>query len=100
MKVPSHVTIDLLDSPRAGDRQVLTRFHLVDKLKVDNAAWRMQMSSAAFIRMVSVKVAEIIIAHGDGEEPAEVEAPKSPEPEPIKNVRHTLSRHAPPGVKR
>jgi hypothetical protein len=97
----SYVTIDLLSTPRAGDRSVLTRYNLVDKVKIDHAAWILGISTAAFNRMVTVKVAEAVIATAEGTKEFEQEPPNEPIiVEKAPNLKHVLSRHVPPGVKR
>lgn len=100
MKTITHVTIALLDYPISGDVQMLTRCRQQDKNLIDHGAAALGMSTSAFIRMVGTKAAAEILAQADKQIEAEPIPLAVPEPAPkTKNIRHTLSRTLPPGVK-
>lgn len=101
MKIISHVTIGLLNIPERGYTQQVTRMQLRDKDAIDKAAYNLGMSTAAFVRVTTVRAAEEVLRQLTEEETPEVaervEEPKS-EPKP-RNARYSLTRSLPPGVK-
>lgn len=58
---PPKITIDLQDPPQNGGSQVVTRYLAQDKKAVDRAAKLSFMSTADFIRCVTVKAARQVI---------------------------------------
>ena len=96
MKAVTHVTIGLLVGSQAGDRQVLTRYNLVDKMLVENAAFKLGLSTADFIRTVSIGAAVEVMRELNEPEPEAIAVPVVDKVE-TKPKRLNLSKHRAPG---
>jgi hypothetical protein len=64
----SHITISLIDFPKAGEARMLMRLNSLDKSLVDRVAAQIGMNQADFMRVACVNTARAIAAALDEQE--------------------------------
>jgi predicted DNA-binding protein (UPF0251 family) len=63
MKHPRDITISLGElTARTGDIQIIYRVSADDKVDIDTAANRLNMSTSQFLRMVTIQAARKVVA--------------------------------------
>lgn len=63
MARPTHITISIVDlTARNGDKQLVFRCSEDDKTDLDNAAEKLMMSTAQFVRMIVIQAARKVLS--------------------------------------